>query len=317
MDDNAAIGTFTPSSAYVQPFTFENAADVTGIAFHVDGEPVPDGVPLLLTVQFSVHQLPDGRAWRIWGHEASVRLIRGNQRLHLGDFRGHLAQSLTPPHAPKSQPSSLTFARRFSSAELASIEQWRDGHDLGVHVQVTGVGKRAGDGEDLTWSYFREFEQTIPRSKWIDTMTAARRFEEVHLTVTPGTDHRVERALEYLRTGTKAAARTDYPEVGQACRKALEEIDVAGFGRKAPKEVRDFFHHQDPKLYTLEERAAIVRLAAKLYLHSAAHAGDDERAWRAPDADLALALTAAILRVAPQRLPRGEPAAVTDYRAGS
>jgi len=49
-------------------------------------------------------------------------------------------------------------------------------------------------------------------------------------------------------------------------------------------------------------------MAGLLFLHSGAHAGEEERRWRREDAELALALAGALLQVAPSRLANAEPA---------
>jgi hypothetical protein len=66
--------------------------------------------------------------------------------------------------------------------------------------------------------------------------------------------------------------------------------------------VRDFVHQQDAKQYSLDDRVAVIMMAAKMFNNAAAHAGDEERQWSRADVDLAMALTAALMRVAPPRL---------------
>jgi hypothetical protein len=190
--------------------------------------------------------------------------------------------------------------------EISAIEEMRAGRDLKLHVIVTGFGKR---GLETTWGYFREYEATIPRSKWMDLLAGARFLDHVHVAVSAKGSRRVEQGAKYLRAALDHHARGDYAEVAQTCRKAIEEIGKAGFGKKPPDEVKRFIEHQSPRLYTIEERTAVVRMAALLLLHSGSHAGEEERRWQREDSELALALAAALLQVAPSRLASAEPPA--------
>jgi hypothetical protein len=294
-----------------QPFHFRDSAEITNVSFHPGEAALAGGIWLSLNVKFATHGVPEGPKWEIWPHEARVRLSRdsGGASILLGDFRAPLCHSIRPAFSPsRSDVGDVSFVRCFSPGEIAAIEKWRDGRDFRVKVNVVGAGKR---GTFFTWSYFNEYEGSIPRSVWHDLLVVARFEEHVHLAVPATTDARVQEGLRYLRAALDHHARGSYSDVAQTCRKAIEEIGKAGFGQKAPQDVTAFLLHQGSKKYTLEERAAIVLMAVKLLVHSGAHAGEEERDWRRVDAELALATTAALLQVAPSRLANTEPSSAT------
>lgn len=297
--------------AYEESFQFENCAEITGIEFHA-GEPALDGCWINLLARFSTHGAPDGKKWEIWPQEAIVRLGRQRDSLQtfVGAFRAPQGHAIRPAfHTHKSDSTQVSFRRLLSPIEMAAIEEWRDGADLKVQVNITGFGRRGGQ---VTWSYFRQHDEIIPRSKWIDTLGTAKFIDKVHLAVAVTADKRIKEGAKYLRDAINHHARGDYSNVAQTCRKAVEEIGLAGFGAKPPAEVKKFLKHQDPTTYSLEERAAIVQTAALLYLHSGVHAGEEERRWRRTDAELALALAAALLQVAPARLATTDAIVTTE-----
>jgi hypothetical protein len=293
--------------ALSEPFHFTDAAKITGVKFH-PGEASLDGMRLILSVMFATHGARDGRKWEVWPHEARVYLgaNSGNSRILLGEFRStSLSNSIGPacdPYKPDSR--DVAFSRCVSPVEMAAIEKWRDGRDLSVTVNVCGFGSR---GTFVTWRYFDEFTGKIPRSEWSDMLAAARFLDHVHLAVPATADRRVSEGTKYLREALDQHVRGDYASVAQTCRKAVEEIGTAGFGQRTPKEVTDFWGtRQQREQYPLGDRIAIVLQAAKQLLHASAHAGPAERDWQRADADLALAITAALLQVAPSRLTNTE-----------
>jgi len=256
----------------------------------------------------ATHGARDGRKWEVWPHEARVYLgaNSGNSRIFLGEFRSvSLSNSIGPAYDPyKPDSRDVAFSRCVSPVEVAAIEKWRDGRDLSVTVNVDGFGSR---GTFVTWRYFDEFNGRIPRSEWSDMLAAAHFLDSVHLAVPATGDRRVSEGTKYLREALGQHVRGDYASVAQTCRKAVEEIGTAGFGQRTPKEVAEFWgNRQEREKYTIGDRTAIILQAAKLLLHAGAHAGPEERNWQRADADLALAITAALLQVAPSRLPNTE-----------
>jgi hypothetical protein len=294
-------------------FYFKDAANITSVDFH-QGERALDGRWINLFVNFATHSSPDGESWKIWPHEAIVYLVNSTRddRVPLGTFRTYLTMSISPNGATahKSGTASVQFQRLFTPLEIAALEEWRDGRDLGIKVMIYGFGKKGGV---TTWDYFDEHPTTVPRSKWLDMLAQAQLQEKVLVAVPVPADDRLRQAAAYLRSAIGHHARGEYAAAAQTCRKALEEIGTAGFGRRAPKEVRDFVHQQDAKQYSLDDRVAVIMMAAKMFYNAAAHAGDEERQWSRADVDLAMALTAALMRVAPTRLA---DAVLADSSAG-
>jgi hypothetical protein len=80
----------------------------------------------------------------------------------------------------------------------------------------------------------------------------------------------------------------------------LDELRHAGFGGKAPKAVAAFLKEKAGTL-TQSERYSALKLALELYLSPAHHANAPEEHYTREDADLAVAMTAALLRIAATR----------------
>lgn len=297
-----------PGRTRGEHFIFSDAATIVGIKFRQDEQPL-DGVRLCLSVDFSTHGVPDKQKWEIWPYIARVRLegSHGRPGLTLGEFHSSFWHSITPSSDPyKPQTRDVPFVRCFSAVEMTKIEKWREGNDLKVIVNVNGLGHR---GTFLTWSYFSEFSKTIARSEWSDLLAAAHVLDDVHLAIPVRDDLRVAEGVKHLRTALAQHVRGDYSGVAQACRKAIDELGIAGFSARPPREVAQFIGNRtEREEYTLEDRTAVVLSAAHMLLHSGSHGGPEERRWQRGDADLVLALTAALLQVAPDRLRNTEPA---------
>jgi hypothetical protein len=298
-------------AGYEEPIQFEKAGEIVGIDFN-PGESALEGCWLNMNVKFATHVAPEDQKWEIWPQEAIVRLqfSRDGQATFLGAFRAFQGTAIRPSHqSHKSDSIDVTFRRLFSAVQMAVIEQRRSGADLQIKVIVSGFARK---GQQSTWGSFREHSTAIPRSRWIDMLGELGILDKVQLAIPVSGDKRLAEGIKYLRSAISHLARAEYPDVAQTCRKAVEEIGLAGFGAKPPSEVRKFLRGQDPTTYSLEERAAVVQTAALLYLHSGSHAGDEERRWRRVDAELALALTAVLLQVAPTRLQGTDSVSATE-----
>lgn len=293
--------------AYEAPFQFDQAADISNARF-VGGEAALDGCWLDLLVTFATHFADTNKKWEIWTQEAQVRLVRGgdqSRQLPLGAFRAALSHSIRPSyHSHKSDQTQVIFRRQFTPMEMTAIEKWRGKEDLHFRISVFGFGKR---GTESTWGYFREHAGHMPWSQWRETLARVHYLDQVHLAISAAGDPRVSVGVFHLKEAQEHNIRGDWASVGQSCRKAIEEIGKAGFAKRAPKGVEDFIGDMNTRIkLTLEDRAAIVKLAAHLYVHPAAHGGQEGRRWASEDADLALALTAALLQLAPLRLKKME-----------
>jgi hypothetical protein len=96
-------------------------------------------------------------------------------------------------------------------------------------------------------------------------------------------------------------ARNDgsYAEAMRRCRIALDELKTAGFAGKSPADVARFLQDKAGTM-SQHERLSALRLALQLFLSPTHHANAPEDHYTREDAELAIAMTAALLRLAPQ-----------------
>jgi Type I restriction enzyme R protein N terminus (HSDR_N) len=110
--------------------------------------------------------------------------------------------------------------------------------------------------------------------------------------------NRFSGALEARNAGS-------YGEAMRRCRTALDELKTAGFGGKAPQDVAQFLQNKAGTLAP-SERLAALHVALQLFLSPAHHANVPEESYSREDAELALAMTAGLLRLAGARASTAE-----------
>jgi hypothetical protein len=85
----------------------------------------------------------------------------------------------------------------------------------------------------------------------------------------------------------------------QECRIALEALKTGGVGGRAPAEIAQFLQKNARNL-ALAERFSVLQVAMQLFLSPAHHDGVPDEEFSRQDADLAIAMTVALLRLAPR-----------------
>jgi hypothetical protein len=284
------------------------------------GEPMEGAFQIRVAVTFATYGAPEGVNWKIWPNEVNVWLAKSwPDRRFWACFRGAGAY-LGPSSNLQGKPLKMTlhFTHEFSAAELAALEEWRDGSDLKMKVLVRGFGTLNAETKpeqkttQTKQDQFRELDTEIPRSRWVDLLAELKFREAVHVHVPIDLEARIVASAEKLREALDHHARGDYQGVAQTCRKALEALGQAGFGRRAPRDIENWLGtRQEREMLSLEDRTAVIEMAARLLCHSGSHAGEEELRWRRFDADLLLAITAGLLHSAPHRLQRVEPVPAT------
>lgn len=112
----------------------------------------------------------------------------------------------------------------------------------------------------------------------------------------------LRRAIEHRHDGHDA-------ETVAACRSVTNALEHAGFGNRAPREVIAFLRENASRL-TLEERYSVIQAALELFCSPAHHQpGPQREDYRRADATFAIAMSAALVSLAPLR---GRPAATLD-----
>lgn len=107
-------------------------------------------------------------------------------------------------------------------------------------------------------------------------------------------------ARDRQRLAQAVIARNDggYAEAMRRCRIALDELKSSGFGGKGPTEVARFLQDKAGTM-SQSERLSALQLALQLFLSPTHHANAPEEHYTREDAELAIAMTAALLRLAP------------------
>lgn len=293
-------------------WSFSDGTDVAEVTKDISfGAGEPTFGRFLVTMRMQVHAFyePDqAKRWQIRPLFADVRLVKdknAQSRVLWGTFRTH-GSYVVPSGTDARRPNAheLIFVREFDAPEIAAMEEWRDGRDLDAHVIVHGFGHRSSE---IVHRYFNEAQATIFRSQWEGLLKAIGFHEYVNVRI-PVTSTRVENAAARLREAQEQLDDGDHVAVIHTCRKALEALGQAGFGRRTPKDINGWIRtkRDEEEQYTLEDRVAVLQAAARVLCNLGSHEAKEAARIQRYDADLMLAVTAGLLRAAPYRLASAE-----------
>ncbi|HVZ70956.1 MAG TPA: hypothetical protein VHJ20_01160 [Polyangia bacterium] len=265
----------------------------------------------LITMTANVNSFyePDPeKKWQIRPLFADVRLVKNhdvNRRQMWGTFQTH-GSYVVPSGTDARRPNThqVLFARAFDPVEIAAMEEWRDGSDLDVHVIVHGFGHK---GNEIAHRYFNEAQARIFSSQWEGLLKDIKFHEYVNVRI-PVTSGRVAAAAVRLREAQEKLDAGDHVNVVHTCRKALEALGQAGFGRRTPKDINGWIRtkRDEEEQYTLEDRTAVLQAAARVLCNLGSHEAKEAARIQRFDAELMLAVTAGIIRAAPYRLASAE-----------
>ncbi len=213
----------------------KEVAEIDSCRLHA-GEATLGAFQVVLAVRCVAYQSQDKTPWKVWPSGARVWLFKNpEQRVFWGYFLSAGNWVAPPLHDGKPHKQEMAFAREFTASEIAALEEWRSGEDATLKVIVYGSGVKGA--EMISHSYFREHDERVPRSRWSDLLRDLRFRETLHIQVPVGIDSRGDQAGVYLREAMSHRERGDYSAVALSCRKAIEALGQAGFGRKGPKEI--------------------------------------------------------------------------------
>jgi len=284
----------------------QNVAEPTGAV--VTGSIVAGGAQVHIDVSFRVIEWP----WKERGpvslvpQPAEITARTQNGELKLGYATPAPGAVLTPPS--HSSTNTLRFTLSLSTAALSALEVLRSGGNLefvtilAAHPFLLFRQPDCAPGIDLRPTT-TNYTFPVPKEHWLsllrtvgfcDTLIAELRLPTAGPDSTAGGRRRLVDAVRARDEGS-------YAEVLRRCRIALDELKNAGFGGKAPGEVAKFLQDRAGSL-SQSERFSALQLALQLFLSPAHHANAPEEHYSRADAELAIAMTATLLRLAPQHL---------------
>lgn len=281
-------------------------AEPTGAA--VSGTSAAGGTQLHFDVSFRVVEWP----WELNGpvtlvpqpSEVMARTVGGE--LRLGFAIPAPASVLTPPD--HSATDCIRFTLSLTTPALTALEASRNGGGLelvmtlvahpllvvhhpgfppGIHVRPTSD----------TYAF------TVPKERWSAVLQTVGYCETLVTELRLPSSGPESTAQGRQRLAQAVSARNDgsYAEAMRRCRIALDELKNAGFGGKAPTEVANFLQ---AKASTMShgERVSALQVALQLFLSPAHHANAPDEHYTREDAELAIAMTAALLRLSGARV---------------
>ena len=285
----------------------------------VGSRAVAKPVGLRLEAQRSLGQIElrfvvkmSGFGWEDGAHQAvhlvptsaAVKLTAG---AHESTFVCQADGRSAAPLASHPHDFELIYVHHVGIQALRAVEDMRDGAgitlEIWVHAGAIGVAR-------IDFSTGRPFDvptlfepnitcnliQKVSPDEWRSAVhpVLGERVIPLEVVVPTGSDsaEALQRALDHREGGR-------HDDAVAAVRVALDEIGLAGFGGRAPKDVINFIKHQASQL-TMAERLAAVRAALELFCSPPHHGGQTESLTK-EDSRFAIAVGAALLKLAQSR----------------
>ncbi len=265
----------------------------------VCGTPMAGGAQVHIDVAFRLVEWP----WEANGpislvpqpSEIRARVTRGE--LNLGFAIPNPAQVIVPPR--HSSSSIVRFTLSLSTAGLVALETTRDGGSVDLVMTLVahpfGLTVNPGDAPGIfvvPVGHQSPFQFQVPKEQWLAVLKSVGYCDSIltELRFPPGTGD----PGGHLARGVAARNEGRYSDAIAACRIAVERLDYA------PKEGSGELERiVKAKRIDLSERERFVMLRSATHIFaSPAHHGATHH--EREDADLAIAMTAAFLRLAPR-----------------
>lgn len=283
-----------------------SVGEPTGATF--SGAPMAGGAQVHIDVAFRLVEWP----WEKNGpislvpqpSEVKARFARGE--LNLGFALPSPAQVVVP--LSHSSTTKVRYTLAFTTQALAALETARDGGPIDLVMSLVahpfGLTENPGDAPGIYVVPVGQqfpFQFQIPKEQWLallktvgycDTLLTELRLPTSGPESTRAGRQRVVNAVNARNDGR-------YRNTVQECRIALDALKTSGFGGRAPDEVAQFLQKNARNL-SQAERFSALQIAMQLFLSPAHHDGVPDEEFSREDADLAIAMTAALLRLAPR-----------------
>lgn len=274
----------------------------TPTAATIAGTQAAGGALLTVEVSFNTIEWP-------WDKYDAVTLIPQSTLLRAKTKRGDLQLGIATP-APEhvvtpSRHSSTTkvqFTLQITTVSLSELETYRDGGSLEMALTLVAHPVFTSHQPNVSIRPTSvQFAFKVPVEDWLSTLRNVGFCDSLITELklpSNGPDATTE-ASSRLKQAVGARNSGEYGDSLRRCRIALNELASAGFGGRAPREVAAFLKEKAGTL-TPTERYSALKLALELFLSPAHHANAPEEHYSREDADLALAMTAALVKLAPQ-----------------
>ncbi len=278
----------------------------------VSAAPAADGALITIDVVFRLIEWPgwkDDNPLSLLPQHAEVSVRTAKGQVNLGYAAPAPGNVLIPP--VQSSTGFIRYTLPITMRGLTTIENARDGGDI---TFVLVIGAHPIWNGDAAFSSADQVAVTVPREDWL-TVLSRSGLQETLITELPlpaaGPAETVD-ARKRLAGAVQARSHGKHAEAMRLCRIAIDELEKKGFGGKSRKDVTHFLK-QNAGTLTPEERFAALQSAMELLLAPAHHANAPEDHYVREDADLAIVMTAALLKLAPRWSP--PPAKPTARRA--
>lgn len=272
----------------------------------VSGTPMAGGAQLHIDVAFRLVEWP----WKENGpislvpqpSEVTARFARGE--LNLGFALPNATSLVSPPS--HSSTASVHFTLALSTQALVALETARDGGSIALFMTLVAHPVRLAQHqgyapgiEVVPTVEQRAFE--VPKEQWLAVLKSVGHCDSILTEVRLEAGGPESTSVGRQRVVNAVNARNDgrYRNTVQECRIALDALRTAGFGGRAPDEVAQFLQKNARNL-SQAERFSALQVAMQLFLSPAHHDGVPDEEFSREDADLAIAMTAALLRLAPR-----------------
>ena len=292
-------------------WTVRNRTVAEPSAVRVSGMKAAGGVHILIDV--SLHLL--GWSWEERGpisivpQPSEVKASLNGRELALGFAIPAAASAFQPHDHAREQQVRLTLP--LTSHALSALEAARDGGPLRLSIMMVAHAVSLATypnfppGVDTAFLSVN-YSFDVPRDEWVAMLESVGYAEVLVTELRLPPDGVESTALSRKRLAQAAKARHlgSYGEVMRHCRMAIDELRKLGFGGKGPVDVVRFLQDKAGTMSPVE-RISVLQTAAQLFLSPAHHANEAEDSYSREDADLSIAMTAALLRLWPMRV--GEP----------
>jgi hypothetical protein len=279
-------------------------AEATGAT--VQGRSIAGGAQLHIEVAFRVNE------WS-WEKNGPLSLVPQPSEVTARFARSELNLGVALPNptcvvSPPSHPSTghVHFTLSLTTAALVDLEVARDGGSIALFMTLVAHPLRLAQHqgyapgiEVVPTVEQRAFE--VPKEQWLRVLKSVGYCDSILTELRLPTSGPESTSVGRQRVVNAVNARNDgrYRNTVQECRIALDALKTAGFGGRAPDEVARFLQKNARNL-SHAERFSALQIAMQLFLSPAHHDGVPDEEFSREDADLAIAMTAALLRLAPR-----------------
>jgi hypothetical protein len=275
----------------------------------VSGASAAGGAHVYIDVAFGVAEWP-------WEEKGPVSLVpqpcEVTARLQRGEVRlGFAVPAPTAVLSPLSHSTttSIRFTLPLTTPALVALEVARDGGTIEFSLTLVAHAAVLALAQDQNQSHApgvetpattTTFAFRIPKEQWLAVLKSVDFCDTLIIELRLPSTGPENTAKGRRRLVQGVAARNDgsYAEAMRGCRIALDELKNAGFGGKASSDVATFFQGRAGTM-SQAERFSALQLALKLFLSPAHHATAPDEHYTREDAELAIAMTAALVRLAP------------------